>query len=98
LKSLETTAPGWIALKRIAWTAGQFVALLFTVCGGLYSKIAPPDDDLKFWPSYASLLAFLMFLGCKRFGKARRIIMSVAIVFAAIVACLLFRRIPGSRC
>lgn len=85
MKFPETATPEWLALRRKLLTVSQFVAFLPTALGGLYSKIAPPDDDLKFWPSYASLLAGLVFLVCKRFGKPRRIIMWVAIAFAAIV-------------
>ena len=54
-----------------------------TAFGGFYSNIAPPDDDLRFWPSYASLVAGLVFLVCKRFGKrTTRKIMWFAIVLA----------------
>ncbi len=84
MKLPEKTTPEWLAMKRKILTVSQFGALLLTAFGGFYSNIAPPNDDLKFWPSYASLLAGLVFLACNRLGTTtRRTVMWIAIVFAA---------------
>lgn len=55
-------------MKQWVATVGQVGAVLLTAFGGFYSNIAPPDDDLKFWPSYASLVAGLIFVACRRLG------------------------------
>jgi hypothetical protein len=67
--------------------------LLLTLFGGFYSHIAPPDDDLKFWPSYGSLLASLTFLVCNSFGKTtRRIVFGVSVFFAVLLPVYYFAK------
>jgi hypothetical protein len=85
LKLPKANTPEWVGLKRKLLTVSQFGAFLLTAFGGFYSNIAPPDDDLRFWPSYASLVAGLAFVACKGLSKTtRRLIMGFAIAFAAL--------------
>ena len=85
MKFPKTTTPEWFALKRRLVIVSQVGAFLLTAFGGFYSNIAPPDDHLRFFPSYASLVAGLIFLVSKRFGRATKTIMWFAIVFAIIL-------------
>jgi hypothetical protein len=80
-------------MKRLALTITQFVTLLGSLFGGFYTKIAPPDDSLKFWPSYASLLAGLVFIVYVNLGrKPRTLIVSIAIALAAILPIFYYSR------
>jgi hypothetical protein len=73
-------------MKRTALTFVQFGAWGMTLFGGFYSNIAPPDDSLKFWPSYASMLAGLLFIVYRTLSKnVRRRVVAIAIVFAILL-------------
>jgi hypothetical protein len=70
-------------MKRTALTLVQLGAWVMTLFGGFYSNIAPPDDNLKFWPSYASMVAGVGFIVYRKLGqKPRTVIVSIAIVIA----------------
>jgi hypothetical protein len=74
------------SVKDLLATLCQFGAILLTAFGGFYRNIAPPDDQLKFWPSYGSLLAGLVFLVCIKLGQTtRRVAFLIAVIFAAIL-------------
>jgi len=73
-------------MKRFILTISQFGALLLTAFGGFYSRIAPPEDSLKFWPGYASLVAgvaFILIANVK--DRVRSVILWVSIIPA--IAC-----------
>lgn len=89
----NTKAPEWSVLKRRLLTLSQFGSFLLTAFGGFYSAIAPPDDDLRFWPSYASILAGFIFLIYSGFGRViRRRIMWIAIICAAVLPLYYFAK------
>src|SRR6266852_5748340 len=74
------------SLKKKILTVSQFGGWILTLCGGFFSKIAPPDDSLSFWPSYASLLAGLVFVVYRNLGlAARKRIVWFAVGLAAVL-------------
>lgn len=76
-------------MRRLFITCTQFGSLLLTSFGGFYTRIAPPDDRIKFWTGLASLFGGLLFLGVTNLpprylsGKYRVIVMWTAIIAAA---------------
>src|ERR1039458_1049298 len=73
-------------MKRVILTLSQFGTILLTAFGGFYTRIAPPQDSLRFWPGYASLVAgvaFILIANVK--DKFRSIILWISIILA--IAC-----------
>jgi hypothetical protein len=69
--------------QSILLTLGQFTTFVMTACGGFYTRIAPPQDDLRFWPGYASLVAGIVFIIIANTKhKARAVILWISVLFA----------------
>ena len=49
-------------MKKALLTVSQIGSLILTLFGGFYTRIAPPEDAITFWPGFASLLAGVVFL------------------------------------
>ncbi|MGB7283341.1 MAG: hypothetical protein WBE13_13845 [Candidatus Acidiferrum sp.] len=78
-------------MKRFILTLSQFGSLLLTAFGGFYSRIAPPEDSLKFWPGYASLVtgvAFILIANVK--NNVRSVILWISIVPAIVCPALYY--------
>jgi hypothetical protein len=72
-------------MKRFFLGLSQFGAFTLTAFGGFYTRIAPPQDTLKFWPGYASLVAGIVFLVVANLSKkVRSVIFWISAVLAVI--------------
>lgn len=83
-------------MKRFILTLSQFGTLLLTAFGGFYSRIAPPEDSLKFWPGYASLvagIAFILIANVK--DKVRSVILWISFVPAIACPALYYVKYQG---
>ena len=70
-------------MKRFIFLLGQVGTLLLSGFGGFYNRIAPPQDRLRFWPGYASIVAgivFIIVMIAVRSKKARFVILWISIV------------------
>jgi len=70
-------------MKRFFLTIGQVGTFVLSAFGGFYERIAPPQDNLKFWTGLASLVAGLVFIVITiavHSDKARSIILWISIV------------------
>jgi hypothetical protein len=78
--------PTWEVWRQRLLLVSQIGSGVLTLFGGFYSRIRPPDDDLRFWPLYASLVAGLAFVIWINLGeKAGKVIMWLAIFLAALL-------------
>jgi len=83
-------------MKRFLLTASQFGTFVLTAFGGFYTRIAPPQDSLKFWPGYASLIAGLAFILIANIkDKVRPAILWISIIPA--LACPAFYYVKYQR-
>lgn len=75
--------PKW---KRRFLSAGQFGSVPLTIGGYFYLRIAPPQDALKFWPGYASLVAILAFILVRNAKqRVRSVILWISIAVAMVL-------------
>jgi len=80
-------------MKRFILTLSQFGTLLLTAFGGFYTRVAPPQDNLRFWPSYASLVAGIAFILVANVNnKVRSIILWVSVVPAIVCPAIYFMK------
>lgn len=71
------------ALKRLGLTLSQLGTFVLTAFGGFYTRIAPPQDSLRFWPGFVSLVAGIIFIFVT---NVRQKVLSVILGFSLVAA------------
>lgn len=71
-------------MRNVFLSLSQFATFVMTAFGGFYTRIAPPQDSLRFWPGYASLVAGIVFIIITniKHDKARFVILWISVLLA----------------
>jgi hypothetical protein len=80
-------------MKRFILNLSQIGTFLLTAFGGFYTRIAPPQDSLRFWPGYACLvsgIACIVVTSIKE--RSRLVILCISILPALVFPAIYYTR------